>query len=190
MSLCLAFLVILYGILLVVGGKSNIIDMTYLHLIDDLERFKSFLWGHVAYSHLVMRTHQFRRILDNIEHHDKRLALDANSFVLALQVWVYEVIPMVSRNCAIRVREVDDRLPRMLRWLASTFIKFDLVNQYFLQAPIDSLMRILTVSEDEKQFLKKLGINATIGCLVGRKNEGIDYHSPEGNKNISPNSAH
>ncbi|KAH6800392.1 hypothetical protein C2S52_000856 [Perilla frutescens var. hirtella] len=190
LSLRLAYLVILFGILLVAGGKSKSIDMTYLHLIDDLERFKSFPWGHVAYSHLVLRTHQSRRVVDNIERLNKRLTFDANGFMLALQVWVYEVIPIVSRNCAVRLGRGHQRLPRMLRWTTSMSIRFDLVNQYFLQAPSDSLLRSLTVSAAENQFLQKLGIDTAVVCPAGPKHGGIEYDSPVGTKEASADSAH
>ncbi|KAH6783737.1 hypothetical protein C2S52_008696 [Perilla frutescens var. hirtella] len=190
LSLHLAYLVILFGILLVAGGKSKSIDMTYLHLIDDLERFKSFPWGHVAYSHLVLRTHQSRRVVDNIERLNKRLAFDVNGFVLALQVWVYEVIPIVSRNCTVRLGRGHQRLPRMLRWTASMSIRFDLVNQYFLQAPNDSLLRSLTVSAAENQFLQKLGIDTAVVCPAGPKHGDIEYDSPVGTKEASADSAH
>lgn len=53
LSLKLAFLLILYGVLLIVGGKTHNIDMTYLHLVDDLKLFTSFPWGSVAYNHLL-----------------------------------------------------------------------------------------------------------------------------------------
>ncbi|KAH6787678.1 hypothetical protein C2S52_007230 [Perilla frutescens var. hirtella] len=190
MSLRLTYLVILFGILLVISGKSKSIDMTYLYFIDDLERFKSFPWGNVAYSHLVIRTHQSRRVLDNIERLNKRLVFDANGFVLALQVWVYEAILIVSRKCAVRVGRGDQRLPRMLRWSGSMSIRFDLMNQYFLQALTDSLMQTLTASEAENQFLQKLGIDTAIVCLVGCKNGDTVYDSPEGSKDASVDSAH
>ncbi|KAH6794681.1 hypothetical protein C2S52_005158 [Perilla frutescens var. hirtella] len=190
LSLRLTYLVILFGILLVTGGKSKSIDMTYLHLIDDLERFKSFPWGHVAYSHLVLRTHQSRRVVDNIERLNKRLAFDTNDFVLVLQVWVYEVIPIVSRNCTVRLGRGHQRIPRMLRWTASMSIRFDLVNQYFLQAPSDSLLRSLTVSAAENQFLQKLGIDTAVVCPAGPKHGGIEYDSPVGTKEASADSPH
>ncbi|KAH6757663.1 hypothetical protein C2S52_023346 [Perilla frutescens var. hirtella] len=122
LSLRLTYLVIL----LVAGGKSKSIDMTYLHLINDLERLG--------------RGHQ--------------------------------------------------RLPRILRWTASMSIRFDLVNQYFLQAPSDSLLRSLTVSAAENQFLQKLGIDTAVVCPAGPKHGGIEYESSVGTKEASADSAH
>ncbi|KAH6764696.1 hypothetical protein C2S51_015945 [Perilla frutescens var. frutescens] len=58
LSLKLAFLLILFGILLVHGSSNKNVDMTYFHLVDDIQNFQLFPWGEVAYDLVVRHTHR------------------------------------------------------------------------------------------------------------------------------------
>ncbi|KAL8470596.1 hypothetical protein ACS0TY_033230 [Phlomoides rotata] len=53
LSLKLALLWVLHGILLVKGHTSKKIETQYIHLVDDLDEFNKFPWGHVAFEFLI-----------------------------------------------------------------------------------------------------------------------------------------
>ncbi|KAH6778227.1 hypothetical protein C2S51_009539 [Perilla frutescens var. frutescens] len=179
LSLQLVCLVILYGVLLVCGASSHNIDMIYLHLADDIHCFNAFPWGKVAYHLLVRRTHRAKEQLETLMRNNRPLALDGNGFVFSLQVWAYEVLLILARNCADRIAGSEDRLPRMLRWSARKAIKFDLMNRYFLNATPDSLTPMVPDNEIETEFLHLLGVDNLTSDPVFQKDEHISSISPQ-----------
>ncbi|KAH6833167.1 hypothetical protein C2S53_008110 [Perilla frutescens var. hirtella] len=152
LSLKLAFLLILFGILLVRGSRNKNVDMTYLHLADDIQM------GEVAYDLVVRQTHRAKFTLDKLLRNDKRIQLDANGFSLVLQVWAYEVIPVVARNAAQKIECAANYFPRILRWIATKPIKFDIVYTYFHNVKSDTLHMLICPTDFEKQLLHVLGV--------------------------------
>ncbi|KAH6825074.1 hypothetical protein C2S53_018453 [Perilla frutescens var. hirtella] len=51
--------------------------------------------------------------------------------ILFVQVWAYEVIPVVAHNCVQKIECALNCFPRILRWIATKPIKFDIVHTYF-----------------------------------------------------------
>lgn len=141
-SLKLGCLMIVYGLFVTLGGIQNHVDMTYFHVVDNIEKFLCFPWGKIAYEYLVMRTHRARDLLESLLHRDKVIAFDANCFVLALQIWVYEIIPIIGRNCASRLYGGELDFPRMKSWEASYPIKFDKVHEFFTKLNAESLVSL------------------------------------------------
>ncbi|KAH6755215.1 HOPW1-1-interacting 1 [Perilla frutescens var. hirtella] len=174
-ALKLAFLYILYGILLIRGRKHKKIDLKYFHLVDDLVKFNDFPWGQVAYEFLMRATHRAREFLDNLLAEEKNLAFDAHGFTIALQIWAYEVMPDIGRACADFVPGAENRIPRMLRWAASKSFRFDKMNSFFLPSRAGDCPVRMEPSEREEEFLQIAGVhNITAGPVVvtfdGEKN--------------------
>ncbi|KAH6803746.1 hypothetical protein C2S51_031993 [Perilla frutescens var. frutescens] len=127
----LVLLHILYGILLIYAWNGKKIDLKYLHLVDDLEKFNYYGWGQVAYEFLMRTTHHTRDIMDNLIVEEKNLAFDANDFAITLQIWAYEVMPDLACVCTQRVPNWEEEIPRILRWAAEKPCRFHLVNNFF-----------------------------------------------------------
>ncbi|KAH6825669.1 hypothetical protein C2S53_018541 [Perilla frutescens var. hirtella] len=89
--------------------------------------------------------------------HEKNLAFDANGFTIALQTWVYEVMPHLARACAKRVPDHDVEIPRILRWAADKPFRFDMVNKFFTAKNFDEFPLPIVCSGKEHDMLFSLG---------------------------------
>lgn len=118
LKLKLALLYFLYGILLVKHHTLKI-DMQYLHLIEDLQKFNAFPWGRVAYQSLVSSILKVRARMDSSE----AAKVDLFGFCYALQVWAYEVMPSLAARCAYRANNSENLTPWILRWSAKLRVK-------------------------------------------------------------------
>lgn len=81
LTLKLAYLYMLFGILLIRDRSSENIDIMYLHLIDGLDRFNSYEWGRVVYDFLVSETHGARDMHDGLVASDRKIAFDVHGLV-------------------------------------------------------------------------------------------------------------
>lgn len=136
----LALLLMLYSYLLVRHRTGKRIEVQYLHLVDDLERFNQFPWGVVVYQFLVTASHNCKTIIDNSLAVDKKPTFDAYGFTFAIQVFAYEVHANVALHCAIRPRGCEHQFPRMLRWRANNFFRYNELLTYFAVSFAQSLV--------------------------------------------------
>lgn len=116
-KLKLALLYFLYGTLLA-GHPDKIIEVQYLHLIEDLQKFNEFPWGEVVYKFLVSFILSLQERIDHgLVVTNRKTQLDLHGFSFVLQVWAYEVMPALAEYCAIRVNNCKNLItPRILRW--------------------------------------------------------------------------
>ncbi|KAH6796969.1 hypothetical protein C2S52_021523 [Perilla frutescens var. hirtella] len=131
LSLKLAYLFVLYAVVLPRDRKEKSLQMKYLHLADDLEQFEKYPWGRVSYEYLLKSTLSRRRVIDNIIRQQKSMAYDVYGFVLALQTWAYEFMPDLGRDCAHIVKRNLGRFPRILRWRVDEFYHYEQLMGYF-----------------------------------------------------------
>ncbi|KAH6832271.1 hypothetical protein C2S53_005620 [Perilla frutescens var. hirtella] len=117
--------------------------------------------GRVAFEFLAKATHRSKQSLDkSLSRSDgNNITLDANGLVIALQVWAYEVMPMIVRNCAI-LAPSEVMFPRILRWSASKVVKYEVVNKYFSSMGPETLEPV-HASDYERSFLQNLCIPTT-----------------------------
>ncbi|KAK6137807.1 hypothetical protein DH2020_028448 [Rehmannia glutinosa] len=129
MTLKLALLYMLYGVLLV-SGLTKKLDKKYIYLVDNLKAFNAYLWGRIAYEFLVsdIRSCMSDRVEKFWKRKEKKKAekkkdhnmekFDVSGFTHALQVWAYKVMSDVGKLCAKRVSGSSDATPWILRWKA------------------------------------------------------------------------
>ncbi|XP_073037007.1 uncharacterized protein [Primulina eburnea] len=106
--------------------KTNKIDPKYLRVIDDLDRFNSYLWGRVAFRDAVrcLKKDLLGRY-NYLAEAKGRKEVDGSflvgGFVLPLQILAYEYYPSVAQKFARR-KDVDGlMLPRMFQWVINTW---------------------------------------------------------------------
>lgn len=130
-TLKLALLYFLYGILLPRNGRITKLDMKYLHLVEDLEKFNAFPWGRVAYEFLAKSILSIRGRMDGSKVAIKRF--DMHGFTYALQTWMYEVMPSVATYCASRASKLGCLTPGILCWSAmkQKQLRSDYLNKLF-----------------------------------------------------------
>ncbi|KAH6758140.1 hypothetical protein C2S51_000202 [Perilla frutescens var. frutescens] len=94
----LAFLYVLYSMVLMTGRMTDPLDMIYFHLVEDLDAFNAFPWGLIGYNFLVQCTHQAHDHLESLSGEalpDLGNQLLVPSFSFALLFWAYEKqVPM------------------------------------------------------------------------------------------------
>ncbi|KAH6776194.1 hypothetical protein C2S52_013755 [Perilla frutescens var. hirtella] len=162
LCLKLALLYVMYAVVIIRYKNSKNIQMKYLHLTDDVEKFNAYAWGRVFYEYMVMATHLRRGIIDNLQSQKKRMTYDAYNFVLALQCWAYEIILDVARYCATIAATNEERFPKMMRWTATQYFQYDDLMRFFMRAIK------LAMCDDEWGFLQKLGLDRSdqVPCKV------------------------
>lgn len=116
LTLKLALLYFVFGILLPKDPRTAKVEVQYLHLVEDLEKFNAFSWGRVSYEFLVSVVLLARVRMDSLEFAtNKKARLLINGFVFALQIWVYEVMPSLAEYCAENIKNGRTQ-PRILHW--------------------------------------------------------------------------
>ncbi|KAH6794486.1 hypothetical protein C2S52_004963 [Perilla frutescens var. hirtella] len=85
----------------------------------------------VSYEYLLKSTLSRRRVIDNIIRQQKSMAYDVYGFVLALQMWAYEFMPDLGRDCAHIVKRNLGRFSRILRWRVDEFYHYEQLMGYF-----------------------------------------------------------
>ncbi|KAJ4712634.1 Phospholipase-like protein [Melia azedarach] len=101
-------------------------DLWLMSIVDDLDVFNQYPWGSVSWRYtyrslsraLRGQASQYRFKKAEAEADGKTYSTKYNldGFPLAFQIWIYEVLPSVGREFA---RCTNQRLPRMLRWMAT-----------------------------------------------------------------------
>ncbi|XP_057808432.1 uncharacterized protein LOC131022906 [Salvia miltiorrhiza] len=160
-SLKLAYLYIVYGLLVMKDRTQKNVDLGYIHLMDDLERFLRYPWGRTAYDFLVPRTYNARKLLDKMGTTENRLTVEAYGFVYALQAWAYEIMPSLAAFCGKRLMEHENNIPRMQHWSADSGFHFDDLWPYFLPRSGRDPVPII-VSPTEYKLMDVLGIPSTL----------------------------
>ncbi|KAH6837458.1 hypothetical protein C2S53_018173 [Perilla frutescens var. hirtella] len=127
LALKLAFLFVLYAVVLSRDRKEKNIEMQYRHIVDDLQKFEEYPWGCVFYEYLVRAT--------------------------LSQHMAYELMPDLGRDCANAVKENLSRFPRILRWKVEEYYQHDYLLGYFAPQFAD---RLITLQEIDAQ-IKELG---------------------------------
>ncbi|KAH6797525.1 hypothetical protein C2S52_022079 [Perilla frutescens var. hirtella] len=93
-------------------------------------------------------------VIENQMRQGKRVAYDVFGFVLALQVWAYEVIPDLGRYCAEKMEGNEQLFPQILRWTAAGFYHYDDLMRFFPAG----VHRTSTLTEEEWMHLQRLGL--------------------------------
>lgn len=139
-SLKLALLVVLYGSLMAnVCGKK--VELKYLHLADDLEKF--YPWGTVAYEYLAEKTHTTQKLIDKRVKAEEEVHLIGCGFTYAIQVLTYEVHSKIAVACATLKDGFGESFPKMLRWSSTNQVICykDIVGYFESTAHRDSVVR-------------------------------------------------
>ncbi|KAK6152135.1 hypothetical protein DH2020_014770 [Rehmannia glutinosa] len=132
MTLKLALLYVLYGVLLV-SGPAKKLDEKYIYLVDNLKAFNAYLWGRISYEFIVSENFWKRKEKKKAEKkkdHNMEM-FGVSGFTHALQVWAYEVMPDVGKLCAKLVPGSSDVTPQILRWKVEDAPTADLLKKIF-----------------------------------------------------------
>ncbi|KAJ4727543.1 Phospholipase-like protein [Melia azedarach] len=113
----------------VVIGRAEryLADLWLMGLVDNLDEFNKYPWGSVCWRYTYRSLS--RALRGQVGHYRVKLTeakakgksysstYNLDGFPVAFQIWIYEVLPTVGRQFA---RCTNQRLPRMLRWMAAT----------------------------------------------------------------------
>ena len=105
--------------------NKNLIDLQWMHLVDDLEAFNQFPWGRISYERTLVSLQK------SVDKRNKRTVQKKEvpkkdgkpktptelytlvGFPFAFQIWAYEAIPALGFRFAARVGQ---NCPRILNW--------------------------------------------------------------------------
>lgn len=134
LALQLAYLYIVYGVVLMYARLDAKVPTRFIHLVEDLDNFKAFPWGRVSYEILVKRTHGAKNQIDKLKpkHGAADRKCEAPGFVDVLQVWAYEICTELAAYCAVKVEPRIANPARILRWKSDMRSSFDDLYEFFL----------------------------------------------------------
>ena len=99
----------------------------FINLVDNLESFNNFPSGQLVWEDIIGRIKkQTQNEVVKFECSVTNSHYNLFSFHLPLQVWLYEIFPIVTKNFANKVDE--EAIPRMLGWVPSEQPTFARVN--------------------------------------------------------------
>lgn len=128
----LAYLFIVYGVVLMDGRLESRIPLRFMHLIDNLESFKAFPGGWAAYENLVSRIYQAKKVISSLDNGTKDRKCEAPRFVDVLQVWAFEVTPAIANYCVIKIDPAICHPVRILIWSADKKSSYHELYEFFL----------------------------------------------------------
>ncbi|XP_038693067.1 uncharacterized protein LOC119990985 [Tripterygium wilfordii] len=120
-------LALVYFVEFVLLGRErsrNISDVAYLQLVENLDEFNKYPWGSVSYTRtskslagaMKGRVQNFlKKTIKPTKTQKEQYSL--YGFLLTLQIWSYEAIPLIGRAYAQKDPEIQ--YPRILNWSTS-----------------------------------------------------------------------
>ncbi|XP_057808431.1 uncharacterized protein LOC131022905 [Salvia miltiorrhiza] len=162
-ALRFALLIILYGVLWIKHSAARV-EESYMHLVDDLERFDKFPWGLVAYEFLVLVSHNNRIKLNLQKKNKKGVTVEIQGFGYALQLFAYEMHNKIGGLCATRLDEAIT--PRMLRWAPVPHKVGRQKIQALLKPTFASDLNSMQLLPGELENLQAAGIAKGVECRV------------------------
>lgn len=115
----LVYLCVIAGLVMAIGEMKKI-PLTYVQLVMDLEKVKTYPWGLVAFDHLVDSIVKRRNGLKNSSY-----ILDG--FTYALQVWAMEAIPLLGELCGEKINN-EITAARCSNWKGSAKLSWDQIS--------------------------------------------------------------
>ncbi|GFP82523.1 hypothetical protein PHJA_000395300 [Phtheirospermum japonicum] len=109
-ALKVAKLLIVYFLLFGMDGRRTYIDEWAWTLIEDTDRWETFMWGKFTYQILLRYLQRIPTELPN----SKASSYHVYGYVWAFLIWAFEAVPGLGITCGVRTS--DDVLPRCLRW--------------------------------------------------------------------------
>lgn len=94
------------------SSQEDAIDFFHLEIVDDIDAFNSYPWGQRCFADTLRH---FRREYSIPKWGRPERKYDAYGLSLALQVWMYETVPILVDQYAKRV---ETCCPRIYQWRA------------------------------------------------------------------------
>ncbi|XP_019085561.1 PREDICTED: uncharacterized protein LOC109126459 [Camelina sativa] len=104
--------------LVVAKDEKKAIPHSYIKLVMDLEKVRTYPWGLVAFDHLVSSIVEARKKLKN------PISYILNGFSYALQVWVMEAIPLIGQLMGEKI-DTEITLSRISNWKGAAKVSYD-----------------------------------------------------------------
>ncbi|XP_057810722.1 uncharacterized protein LOC131025122 [Salvia miltiorrhiza] len=180
-SVKLAYLLIVYGLLVMNDPSNGKLDLGYMHLVDNMDNFHDFPWGLVAYEYLMAATHRLKTEMLAAENEKSKITLEVSGFIYVLQCWCFEVIPTLGTFCASLNPHNLKSFPRILRWCVSQDEKtFDdgLWKFFIAEHGCDPVRLLLTTREID--ILTGLGVTSSMH--VASPTPFVDISKPVGRR--------
>ncbi|CAA3022060.1 Hypothetical predicted protein [Olea europaea subsp. europaea] len=153
-----------------VTEENTYIDLWWLDLVDNLDRFETYPWGKFSFEYTISI---FKREMgDKLKSSDvggeSRCRYSLHGFPLAIMIWAFEAIPTLGMKFGMKYPDV---IPRMLAWempkrLTSAAIE-NVLNSKELE--VNSTL-IPTEAELEEAYWKELK-------PIVEKDESVSHHS-------------
>ncbi|KAH6832014.1 hypothetical protein C2S53_000175 [Perilla frutescens var. hirtella] len=147
LTLKLAHLMILYGVLLCRDSMSKNINLRYLHLVDHLDRFDAYPWGLVSHDFFVSNLLASKEFMQIYLKKKTQPKFDVYGYAFALQTWIYEVFSKIGLHCATQLTEY--LTPRILRWAAPNFYRYGDLQTFFDAGNLNTLQDFNLLEEEE-----------------------------------------
>ncbi|GFP82524.1 hypothetical protein PHJA_000395400 [Phtheirospermum japonicum] len=109
-ALKVAKLLIVYFLLFGMDGTRTYIDKWAWTLIEDTDRWETFMWGKYTYQILLRYLQQVPTELPNSRTPSYRVY----GYIWAFLIWAFEAIPALGNSCEVLTS--NDVLPRGIRW--------------------------------------------------------------------------
>ncbi|XP_010512724.1 PREDICTED: uncharacterized protein LOC104788649 [Camelina sativa] len=104
--------------LVMAKDEKKAIPHSYIKLVMDLEKVRTYLWGLVAFDHLVNSIMEARKKLKN------PISYILNGFSYALQVWVMEEIPVIGELLGEKI-DKEITATRCSNWKGAAKVSYD-----------------------------------------------------------------
>ncbi|CAA2985301.1 Hypothetical predicted protein [Olea europaea subsp. europaea] len=163
-------LIVILAYVLWATEENTYIDLWWLDLVDDLDRFETYPWGKFSFEYTISI---FKREMgDKLKSSDvggeSRCRYSLHGFPLAIMIWAFEAIPTLGMKFGMKYPDV---IPRMVAWempkrLTSAAIE-NVLNSKELE--VNSTL-IPTEAELEEAYWKELK-------PIVEEDESVSYHS-------------
>ncbi|CAA3023479.1 Hypothetical predicted protein [Olea europaea subsp. europaea] len=108
-------LIVILAYVLWATEENTYIDLWWLDLVDDLDRFETYPWGKFSFEYTISI---FKREMgDKLKSSDvggeSRCRYSLHGFPLAIMIWAFEAIPTLGMKFGMKYPDI---IPRMVAW--------------------------------------------------------------------------
>ncbi|XP_022874029.1 uncharacterized protein LOC111392861 [Olea europaea var. sylvestris] len=126
--------------------KKTSIDIFHLEVVEDIDAFNNYPWGWRCFLDTLR---VFRRGFSMPKGDKPERKYDAYGLPLALQIWVYETVPILASRYA---RRGETRYPRMHHWRAQDKPLARQLSALLDDPELEVLTELAPSIEEESQF--------------------------------------
>lgn len=105
--------------LVMAKDEKKVIPLSYVQLVMDLDKVRTYPWGLIAFDHLV------KSIIETRKNLKKITSYPLDGFSYALQIWFMEAVPVIGALLGEKINKDSIEAPQCSNWKGAAKVCYD-----------------------------------------------------------------